>query len=70
MTEKWDTADIAKFLQLEREYVTNNVTKRPDFPAPSINRSRRLRRWEREDVEAWAAGKDYSREAMSSEEAR
>jgi predicted DNA-binding transcriptional regulator AlpA len=69
MTDRVDTAEIAAMLKLERETVTDKIVKRPDFPAPSINRSRRLRRWDRKDVEAWMAGKDYSREAMSSEEA-
>jgi predicted DNA-binding transcriptional regulator AlpA len=50
-----DTAGIAQFLQLTREYVTRNVTKRPDFPAPRVNRSQKLRRWAREDVEKWAS---------------
>lgn len=64
-----DTAEIADMLDVTREYVTDKLTKRADFPAPIVNRSRRLRRWDRKDVEAWMAGKDYSREAMSSEEA-
>jgi hypothetical protein len=50
--------------------VTDKITKRADFPAPKLNRSRRLRRWEREDVERWMLGEPQSREAMSSEEAR
>lgn len=70
MTEKVDTAQIAEMLGLERTTVTDKITKRPDFPPPTVNRNQRIRRWDKADVEAWMAGKDYSREAMSSEEAR
>jgi predicted DNA-binding transcriptional regulator AlpA len=65
-----DTADIAGMMGVSREYVTDKITKRADFPAPKLNRSRRLRRWEREDVERWMLGEPQSLEAMSSEEAR
>lgn len=65
-----DTADIAGMMGVTREYATDKITKRSDFPAPKLNRSRRLRRWEREDVERWMLGEPQSLEAMSSEEAR
>lgn len=68
-----DTGDIARMLGITREHVTDKMTKRPDFPRPVVNINRRLRRWEREDVEQWMRGRDAdqsSRAAMSSEETR
>lgn len=47
------TADIAAELGLERAYVTDRLTKRPDFPAPALRLSRKTVRWLRVDVEAW-----------------
>lgn len=52
-----DTAEIAKMLGLSREHVTDRLTKRPDFPRPAINISRRTRMWRRADVLAFAAGR-------------
>ena len=49
-----DTAGIAQVLGLSRAYVTDELTKRPDFPAPIVNRSRRLRRWDSAEVMRWA----------------
>lgn len=48
-----DTADIAAMLGVGREYCTDRVVKRPDFPKPCLNLSRKTRRWRRADVEAW-----------------
>jgi len=56
MDDKLDTQQIAEFLRLTRRYVTAEVVKSPGFPAPVINRSRRLKFWRREDVEKWARG--------------
>lgn len=56
MPERIDTKQIADYLQRSREYVTDRLTKRPDFPRPVIDRSRRLRFWLRADVEEWARG--------------
>jgi predicted DNA-binding transcriptional regulator AlpA len=50
-----DTGQIAKILGLSRSYVTDSLTKQPDFPKPRINHSQRLRRWAEADVMAWAA---------------
>ena len=50
------TQDIAQYLGLSREWVTDNVTKRPDFPQPVINLSRKTRKWSWEDVIKWAQG--------------
>ena len=63
-----DTGQIAKMLGLERSYVTDKLTKKPDFPPPRVNRSQRLRRWAEADVLAWARGQ--SRAAMSSSDSR
>lgn len=57
MSALLDTGEIAKLLKLERSYVTDKLTKKPDFPKPRVNRSQRLRRWAEADVLAWAAKK-------------
>lgn len=69
MSERWDTADIARYLGLKRDYVTDKVIKRDGFPAPVINRGPKLRRWLAQDVVRWAAG-DQSLAAMSADEVR
>ena len=48
-----DTAGIAELLGVTRVHVTDRITKRPDFPKPFINVSRRLRYWRTSDVNAW-----------------
>lgn len=48
-----DTAGIAAVLGVTREHVTDRITKRPDFPKPFINVSRRLRFWRQSEVHAW-----------------
>lgn len=48
-----DTAGIAAMLGVTREHVTDRITKRPDFPKPFINVSRRLRYWRQSEVQAW-----------------
>ena len=50
-----DTGTIAQILGVSREYVTDKLTKRPDFPRPRVNVSRRLRRWSEAEVRAWAS---------------
>lgn len=47
------TSDIAADLELSREYVTDRLVKRPDFPAPALRLSRKTVKWERADFEAW-----------------
>lgn len=49
------TADIAADLGLERSYVTDRLTKRPDFPEPALRLSRKTVKWLRKDFEAWKA---------------
>jgi predicted DNA-binding transcriptional regulator AlpA len=70
MSAYLDTEQIAKLLGLSREYVTDKLTKRSDFPPPAINRNRRLRRWAEADVMDWARGSQGSRAAMSSADSR
>ena len=53
MSALLDTAQIAAILGCTREHVTDRITKRPDFPRPEVNLSRRLRRWKEADVMAW-----------------
>ena len=53
MAELVGTAELAAMWKLNREYVTNFVTKLPDFPPPALNISRKTRRWLRVDCEAW-----------------
>ena len=48
-----DTAGIAALLGVTREHATDRITKRPDFPKPYINVSRRLRFWRVSEVQAW-----------------
>lgn len=64
-----DTGQIAAMLEVTREYVTDRLTKRPDFPRPKVNLSRRLRRWEEAEVRAWLKGQG-KRAAMSSADSR
>ena len=51
--ELLNTEGIAMMLSLSRTHVVGRLTKRPDFPAPIINLSQRVRRWLRSDVESW-----------------
>lgn len=48
-----DTAGIAALLGVTRAHVTDRITKRPDFPKPFINISRRLRYWRQSEVQDW-----------------
>jgi hypothetical protein len=54
MSETIDTAKIAEMLGYTRKYVTDVLTKRPDFPAPVLGVSPRKRRWSAPDVLRWA----------------
>jgi hypothetical protein len=65
-----DTGQIAELLGVTRQHVTNRLTKRPDFPAPCVNRSRRMRKWKEADVWAWARGTQSKRAAMSEADSR
>lgn len=63
-----DTGQIAEYLRVTRPHVTDRLTKQTDFPAPVVDRGRKLRLWLRSEVEAWARG--HSRPAMSSDDGR
>jgi predicted DNA-binding transcriptional regulator AlpA len=49
-----DTAGIAAILGYKRRYVTDVISKRPDFPKPVFNLSQKNRRWSEIDVLRWA----------------
>ena len=47
------TREIADMLGVTREYATDRITKRPDFPKPALVLSQKLVRWEESDVLRW-----------------
>lgn len=47
------TKEIAERLKLKREYVTDKLTKRPDFPKPVYKASQKVKMWDEQDIEAW-----------------
>lgn len=49
----WDTADLARAWKLNREYVTDVLTKRAGFPKPVVSFSQKMRRWDRAECEAY-----------------
>lgn len=53
MSETIDTAGIAETLGYTRKYVTDVLTKLPDFPKPVLEPSPRKRRWSAPDVLRW-----------------
>lgn len=56
-TARVDTEGIAQILGCTRQHVTSRLTKRPDFPKPIINVSRKTRFWALADVQRWMKGK-------------
>lgn len=64
MSAELDTEQIAKILGVSRAHVTDKLTKRSDFPPPSINVSRRIRKWRECDIRAWMS-RQSKRAAMS-----
>lgn len=72
MSAYMTTEQIAEMLHVTRRYVTNTLTKRPDFPEPCLNLSQRMRRWKESDIRSWMARTrtQSSREAISSAEVR
>lgn len=58
-----DTADIAEMLGVCRAHVTNRIVKRPDFPAPVINLSQKLKKWSAEEVARYVKGGRRSEQA-------
>lgn len=55
MTEHWRIDHIAAFLGVKRKTARDAITKKPDFPRPVVNVSRRTRAWDAEQVRRWAA---------------
>lgn len=49
------TAEIAEYLGVQRNYTTNKIVRAPGFPEPKVNVSRRTRKWDFEEVKAWAS---------------
>lgn len=49
----WGTREMAMVWGLNREYVTDHIVKKPDFPNPALNLSNKQRRWRRVEVEEW-----------------
>lgn len=45
---------ISQLLGVSIAHTRDRLTKRPDFPAPVVNVSRRIRSWRKSDVEKWA----------------
>lgn len=50
-----DRAGIAALLGYAPRYVRDNITKRPDFPAPVMRVSTHNVRWRESDVLAWVS---------------
>lgn len=48
-----NTADIAQLLGCTRAHATNRITKMPDFPAPIIDLSERMRWWSLASIQGW-----------------
>lgn len=46
----WTPDDCARYFGIARWTFVNRVSKRPDFPKPHVELSRRMRRWLPEDV--------------------
>jgi predicted DNA-binding transcriptional regulator AlpA len=56
-----DTKGIAERLSVTRKYVTDKLTKRPDFPRPVVDVSSHLRRWRASDVDRYCLRSDARR---------
>ena len=46
--------DIAALFQVERRTVAEKWVPKPSFPLPVFAPSRRTRRWDRDEIIAWA----------------
>lgn len=53
LPELMDSKAVATMLGLSRHHTVNAVMKRPDFPPPKVNLSRKTRYWLRDEVTAW-----------------
>jgi predicted DNA-binding transcriptional regulator AlpA len=70
MNDTIDTKDIAELLGYSREYVTDRVTKREDFPVPVLRLSRKAVRWSAADVRAWLEGQSLRASKQSGSRSR
>ncbi|MEJ3621085.1 hypothetical protein [Brachymonas wangyanguii] len=66
MSALLDTQGIAEMFDLSRRHVTNVIIKRPDFPAPVVNISRRTRYWSEADVRKFALATGGRKSAQAS----
>lgn len=53
--DRWNVELVATYLGLTPKHTRDAVIKKPDFPKPVVNASRRTRLWNAEDVKQWAA---------------
>lgn len=49
----WTSDDCANYFKISRWTFVNRLSKRPDFPKPFIETSRRMRRWRPEDIKEY-----------------
>lgn len=54
LPELMTTKDISSLLGVCHRHCVERIMKRPDFPRPAINISRRIKRWSRTDILKWA----------------
>jgi len=54
LPELMTTKDISGLLGVCHRHCVDRIIKRPDFPKPAINLSRRIKRWSRADILKWA----------------
>lgn len=54
LPELMTTKDISSLLGVCHRHCVERIMKRPDFPRPAINVSRRIKRWSRTDILKWA----------------
>lgn len=49
--------DIVKLLGVDRRYLVAKLSKKPDFPKPTLKVSRRTVWWSEKDIWDWASKK-------------
>lgn len=54
LPELMTSKDISTLLGVCHRHCVDRIIKRPDFPRPTINISRRIKRWSRTDILKWA----------------
>lgn len=53
MSELIELDEVARRLRMPYRYVRDRLLKSGRFPAPALNLSQRMRRWDVRDVDAW-----------------